>query len=110
MEPAATDLDCLTCGACCRSAKPDTILVPAEDLQRWRRGGKPDLATGTVPGHFSQRAFAMRPLPGSGFACIHLGTDANPHACGIYPDRGTTCRQFEAGSPQCLEARRRGML
>ena len=37
---------------------------------------------------------------------VHLGTDASPNACAIYELRGTTCREFEAGSWQCLEFRR----
>jgi Fe-S-cluster containining protein len=39
-------------------------------------------------------------------ACVHLGTDGSPNACQIYEIRGTTCRDFEKGSPQCLEFRR----
>jgi len=39
-------------------------------------------------------------------ACVHLGTRQAPNACRIYEIRGTTCREFEKGSPQCLEFRR----
>lgn len=104
------EFDCLSCGACCRNARPDTILVPEADLLRWRRSGRLDLVEQTVEGHFSERAFTTRPCVPSGYACVHLGTAENPNACGIYPDRGTTCRQFEAGSTQCLAARAAGHL
>jgi Fe-S-cluster containining protein len=95
-------LDCLTCGACCRTGLDGRILVPAEDLVRWKAIGRPDLVEQTVPGHFGERAFAYRP-DGS---CVHLGTPQNANACAIYDIRGTTCREFERGSPQCLEFRR----
>ena len=100
MEPVA--LDCLTCGACCRTGRGGTILVPEEDLVRWRRAGRDDLADAVQPGHFGLVAFATTP---DGH-CVHLGTDASPNACNIYDDRGTTCRDFERGSWQCLEFRR----
>jgi Fe-S-cluster containining protein len=97
-----SELDCLTCGACCRTGRGGTILIPDEDLVRWRRAGRHDLAEAVQPGHFGLAAFATRPDG----ACVHLGTDGSPHACQIYPDRGTTCRDFERGSWQCREFRR----
>lgn len=47
-------------------------------------------------------AFATR-ADGS---CVHLGTHENHNACSIYEHRGTTCREFERGSQQCLEFRK----
>ena len=99
-------LDCLTCGACCRQGSDGRILVPAEDIVRWRRSGRDDLADGLVEGHFGEMAFASR----DDGACVHLGVPGEPHACAIYPIRGTTCREFEAGSWQCLEFRREAGL
>lgn len=95
-------LDCLTCGACCRTGHDGRILVPEEDLVRWRRLGREDLVAAVQPGHFGLVAFATTPAG----ACVHLGTDVGPNACAIYDVRGTTCREFERGSPQCLEFRR----
>jgi Fe-S-cluster containining protein len=92
----------LTCGACCRQASDGRILVPADDIVRWKRAGRGDLVAALVEGHFSELAFAC---DDSG-ACVHLGTSANPNACRVYEDRGTTCRDFERGSWQCLEFRR----
>lgn len=105
-----TEFDCLSCGACCRNARPDTILVPEADLVRWRASGRQDLVAQTVVGHFSERAFATRPCAAKGFACVHLGTSENANACAIYEQRGTTCREFEVGSAQCLSARAAGHL
>ncbi len=93
--------DCLACGACCFQ-RPGTILVSEADLVRWRRLGRHDVLEQLEPGHFSQMAFRT----GSNGACVHHGTKAEPHACRIYADRGEVCREFAAGSWQCLEFRR----
>jgi len=96
------ELDCLACGACCRTGSDGRILVPADDLVRWKRLGRDDIAARVVPGHFGELAFETRPDG----ACVHLGTPESTHACSIYELRGTTCRDFERGSAQCLEFRR----
>lgn len=95
-------LDCLRCGACCRTGADGRILISADDLVRWRRIGRIDLTLRIQPGHFGLDAFATEP-DGS---CTHLGTSTEPNACQIYEDRGSTCREFVRGSPQCLEFRR----
>ena len=95
-------LDCLTCGACCRTGYDGRILIPPEDLVRWRNIGREDLALAIQPGHFGLDAFATH-ADGS---CVHLGTVEEPNGCRIYADRGTTCREFERGSRQCLEFRK----
>lgn len=69
---------------------------------RWRAIGRDDVARAIQPGHFGMAAFATT----EDGACVHLGTDASPNACSIYEIRGTTCRDFEKGSQQCLEFRR----
>jgi Fe-S-cluster containining protein len=96
------ELDCLTCGACCRQASDGRILIPAEDLLRWKRQGREDILAQVVPGHFGEEAFAYT----ADGACVHLGVPGQPNACAIYEDRGTTCREFEKGSWQCREFRR----
>jgi Fe-S-cluster containining protein len=68
----------------------------------WRRIGREDIARQIQPGHFGLEAFATR----DDGSCVHLGSDLGPNACQIYEQRGTTCREFEAGSTQCLEFRR----
>lgn len=105
-EHHRAELDCLSCGACCRQASDGRILVPAEDIVRWKRQGRHDLLAQLVPGHFSELAFAFTE---SG-ACVHLGASDNANACRIYENRGTTCREFEKGSRQCLSFRREAGL
>jgi len=95
-------LDCLACGACCRTGTDGRILIPSEDLARWRRIGREDVANAVQPGHLGMVGFATR----EDGSCVHLGTRDNRNACSIYEIRGTTCREFEKGSPQCLEFRR----
>lgn len=95
-------LDCLKCGACCRTGHDGRILIPPEDLVYWRRIGREDIAVQIQPGHFGLEAFATR----DDGCCVHLGSELGPNACRIYEQRGTTCREFEAGSTQCLEFRR----
>jgi Fe-S-cluster containining protein len=102
MADPGAELDCLACGACCRQGSDGRILVPAEDLVRWRRQGLHHLADTLVEGHFSEMAFPSR----DDGSCVHLGVTGQPNACSIYADRGTTCREFEKGSRQCLEFRR----
>ena len=98
--------DCRACGACCRQGSDGRILVPAEDILRWRRTGRADIADALVPGHFSEMAFPSTPEG----ACVYLGAPSGPNDCSIYPIRGTTCRAFEAGSRQCLSYRREAGL
>lgn len=95
----SNELDCLTCGACCRTGSDGRILIPPEDLVRWREIGRDDIAEQTQPGHFGMVAFATTPEG----TCVHLQTS---NACAIYEVRGTTCREFEKGSTQCLEFRK----
>lgn len=96
------ELDCLECGVCCRTGHDGRILVPEEDLRRWKSLNREDLCEATQPGHFGLRAFATH----ANGSCVHLGTELSEHACQIYEIRGTTCRDFERGSRQCHEFRR----
>ncbi|MCC6644256.1 MAG: YkgJ family cysteine cluster protein [Polyangiaceae bacterium] len=95
-------LDCVACGACCAEASDGRVLVSAQDLGRWRREGREDLVAATVDGHFGERAFASTP-DGD---CVHLERGGGRAVCRIYETRGETCREFQAGSWQCLEFRR----
>jgi len=100
---APDELDCRSCGACCRDAEDGRVWVAADDLVRWRREGRDDVLSGLVEGHFGQRAF---PAAQDG-RCAHLGVTGHPLDCAIYPTRGGACRQVQPGDRQCLEYRRR---
>ena len=78
------------------------MLLTPEDLVRWRGAGRDDLAARTAPGHFGLRAF---PTTAAG-ACVHLTAPQGRSICAIYELRAEVCREFQAGSWQCLEFRR----
>lgn len=94
-------LDCTRCGACCHAGE-GRILISADDLVRWRRAGLHHLADHTDEGHFGERAF---PVSAAG-ACTYLDMSAGLTVCRVYQDRAEVCREFQAGSWQCLEFRR----
>jgi Fe-S-cluster containining protein len=100
--------DCITCGACCASpfVGEGYIQVNAEEEKRLDRLGLPVLEV----------------MPGPDDRIVLLGTKENRQGdrvcvaldgrvgkqvfCTIYEHRPSLCRQFEAGSPECFEARR----
>ncbi len=89
-------LDCLACAACCYS---NHVVLDAEDIERFRRGGRPELAgmpyARRQNGKLSLRLAEDR-------ACLQLGID---NRCSIYPIRPEMCRTFPVGSECCLSAR-----
>ena len=95
-EPQA-ELDCQTCGACCREAYDAVELAPREEVIRRH----PDLVV-KVDGRNKLRREAAR------CAALLGGNSAEEvYSCRIYPDRPRTCRDFTRGSEHCLEARRK---
>jgi len=93
-------MDCMSCGACCVSFRVDFSVHELED------------EGGSVP-----RGLAVD-LNDS--LCRLRGTDHQPPRCaalsgvvgqraicGIYEWRPSPCREFEADSPACHQARRR---
>ncbi len=100
--PAAPELDCRACAACCRDAADGRVSVSAEDLVRWKREKRQDIVAGLVEGHFDALAFPAR----ADGACVYLGVPGHENDCAIYEARGWACRALEPGSPQCLAYRR----
>ena len=90
---------CRRCGACCRTFP---IFASDEDARREERVRsealelKPWLKSG-------RWAWQLHPLPFHERCCF-LDEEAR---CAIYATRPQVCREFEPGSAQCLEARRR---
>ncbi|MSP59370.1 MAG: YkgJ family cysteine cluster protein [Myxococcales bacterium] len=88
-------LDCLTCGACCRSAYDSVTVGPRDPVLRRH----PSLVTHR--GNYLE-------LRREGDRCAALtGPIGGPFTCTIYDDRPRCCRDFENGGRHCLEARRR---
>lgn len=85
-------LDCLTCGACCREAY-HAVEVSRRDPYRRLHPDRIGEADGRLVVPRTPRNW-----------CCNLGDD---YTCAVYADRPRTCRDFEQGGPNCVEARRR---
>jgi hypothetical protein len=94
---AAAELDCLSCGACCREAY-DAVEVADDEAVNHTH---PDLIITNG---------SRRKLRRTGPRCAALIGGNHTHetyACTIYSDRPSTCRDFTLGSDNCLDARKR---
>jgi len=87
---------CETCGACCREAFHVLYLSAREPFVKKH----PELVV---------LREGQRELPRPGGRCPPLrGDGANePYRCAVHEERPKTCRDFEQGGANCLEARRR---
>lgn len=94
------DNPCQSCGVCCASFRVDFSVYESQS------------EGGAVPEGLSVEV--------TGSTCRMRGTDHSPPrcaalmgklgekvACGIYEWRPSPCREFEAGSQACLQARMR---
>lgn len=90
--------ECDGCGACCETWR---VLVAEEDAQR-----EPRIRDEARELPENQRTpywrFVLFPLPFH-TSCAFLDGQKR---CGIYETRPRVCREFEAGSERCQEARR----
>ncbi len=97
---AVGEVDCQTCGACCREAYHCVDVQPRDPAVKAR----PDYI---VP---RGEIFQVRR---EGDRCAALqggaleGEKRTRYLCVIYDDRPRTCREFTLGSEHCLTARRR---
>lgn len=102
--PAADGSDCVACGRCCHH-RPETVtLLEADEI----RMGEPLLTRLTV---LHDRPPFFRFVKNDGEACAALDRSvAGNYPCSIYEVRPSGCREVDAGSPACLEARSLGHL
>jgi hypothetical protein len=95
-EPAA-ELDCLSCGACCREAYHSVEISAREAVNKLH----PELVI-VCDTHRKLRRDGLR------CAALHGGYEqGEAYACAIYENRPRACREFERGGEHCLDARRR---
>ena len=95
--PTATIvLDCLACGACCKGSK---VIINPDDLVRWRRAGRPELARSPHVRKLGDKL--LMPMSDAG-PCRHLQLD---NKCDIYELRPFNCSAFPAGAEPCLGTR-----
>ncbi len=93
--PAWTSvLDCADCGACCREAY-HAVEVSSRDPAR---RAHPEVLV-RVDGRWQVRREGSR--------CSCLVGELGSFVCTIYASRPRTCRDFELGGANCIEARRR---
>jgi hypothetical protein len=85
-------LDCLRCGACCREAYHAVEVSRRDPYRRLH----PDRVV-ELDGRLN-----IPRTPANW--CMNLGED---YTCAVYGDRPRTCRDFEQGGSNCVEARRR---
>jgi Fe-S-cluster containining protein len=101
-EPSS--VDCRTCGACCYGDEM-WIHVMACDDERLGHQGVRHLTVLTEHG----RGYIARSMKMVGGRCIAFRDRLVDGGCGcsIYETRPDICRDFQAGSADCLAARRR---
>jgi len=100
-ERFEAQLDCLTCGACCRAAYHSVEVQPSDPMIKRQPDYVVDRGTYLEVKRAGDRCAA---LCGGDFTVD--GKQARYH-CAIYDDRPRTCREFTLGSEHCLTARRR---
>ena len=94
------DLDCRTCGACCRAAYDAVIVGPRDPVVR-------------LHAELVVRSPKLVQIRREGDRCAALGGGSSPdgafapYTCSIYDERPRVCREFERGGENCLTARRR---
>jgi Fe-S-cluster containining protein len=94
------ELDCLACAACC---KGNRVVLEDEDVERFERAGRGDLARAPYAKRDNgQIVLVLR----RDKRCRHLGGD---NRCGIYSFRPSACSTFPAGSECCLSSREEEM-
>jgi hypothetical protein len=91
----ALQLDCFSCGACCRDNR---VVLEKPDLAAWQRK-RPELLNRAYIRR-SRGTVLLRLAPGG--ACVHLGAQ---NRCAIYALRPGNCREFPVGAEPCLAAR-----
>jgi len=97
-DPIVTQ-PCLDCGACCATYRVSFYFGETDDHSQ-----------GTVPQHvtipISPYLVAMRGTENTPVRCVALAGDVGQTvSCGIYAQRSTTCREFDAYSEACQRAR-----
>ena len=90
------ELDCLECGACC---KDNEVILYDVDLERFKKGGRPDLAR---PPYARRRDGKLMLTLLRSKDCRQLLPD---NKCAIYALRPDACSTFPVGSEPCLFSR-----
>jgi Fe-S-cluster containining protein len=98
------ELDCLTCGACCREAYQSVEVSPKDRMIKRHPELVVDRGTYLEVRRSGERCAA---LTGGEVEVRGVHRRMLPVACAIYDGRPRTCRDFTLGSEHCLTARQR---
>ncbi|MBI3409873.1 MAG: YkgJ family cysteine cluster protein [Planctomycetes bacterium] len=101
--------DCQSCGACCASPFDAEGYIPVQpdEEAHLSRLGLPVLEIVAAPPEDRLVLLGTRINTQRRRVCAAFsGSIGSRCTCTIYQDRPTSCRQFEAGSAECLQARR----
>ena len=92
--------ECVKCGACCASFR---VSFYWGETSAHEQGMVPEeLTTAISPHYVCMKGTEQKPVH-----CIALmGVVGREVSCSIYEQRSSTCRQFEAGSEDCIKARK----
>ncbi len=92
--------ECVKCGACCASFR---VSFYWGETSAHDQGTVPiEFTTAISPHHVCMKGTEQKPVH-----CIALeGEVGKQVSCGIYEQRSSTCREFEAGSEDCIKARK----
>lgn len=93
-----SDLDCLTCGACCFSRASDYVPLSGADHARLAPEEQARLT------RFRGTRCFMHMEDGH---CAALAQDGGRFTCSIYERRPSTCRDLERGADACVNDRQR---
>ena len=98
-------LDCRSCGACCYGDEMWIHVMASDDARLGEQDGVRHLTVLTQHG----RGYVACSMKMVGGRCIAFRDQLADGGCGcsIYEARPDICREFQAGSADCLAARRR---
>lgn len=95
-------LDCQACGACCTFGGDVMVDVTDTEVPRHlTRSVRNRMGFGSWEADEGQRVMARRGCD----SCSALSQKNGAFQCRIYDVRPAVCREFEAGSQECLDAR-----
>ncbi len=100
----ARQYDCQTCGACCATFD---VWLMGDDRERFERAPKLVGLTRTYGPAGAGGDWRFLKRDETTGSCIALEGGLRNCRCTIYEHRPLLCREFEAGTEDCLEARRK---
>ncbi|GGF62132.1 YkgJ family cysteine cluster protein [Alteromonas lipolytica] len=92
-------MNCVSCGACCATFRVSFYWTEADPFTG---GTVPEELTAKISPYIVAMEGTNQPVP----RCVALtGKIGQQVSCDIYENRSSTCREFAAGSADCLKAR-----